>query len=345
MSAAPPPAGDGEFLLHDHVRYQQVGDLGGGAHGRVLLAHDNVTSQQVALKFVKRGPDHINKYVLREIVNQLKLRHPHIISLQEVFLTERHLVLVMEYASGGNLFQYVSQRGGLSEQDARWFFQQLIIALAYCHSMGVTNRDIKLENTLLTGGACPTIKLADFGLSKDHDMHSAPTSRVGTPAYLAPEVINNRPGRPYDARKADLWSAAILLYCMVANRYPFRRATDDRLPYAEAMQAQFRRILLAEYDFPPNKPFSDDLKDLIRHMLVVDPQQRFGMQDIFQHPWFCKDLHPDVLAFNDAMVKESLANLPSPEMLEEVRAIVEEAFPSPRSQVEAPLHGRPGNTG
>jgi serine/threonine-protein kinase SRK2 len=86
-------------------------------------------------------------------------------------------------------------------------------------------------------------------------MHSAPTSRVGTPAYLAPEVINNRPGRPYDARKADLWSAAILLYCMVANRYPFRRATDDRLPYAEAMQAQFRRILLAEYDFPPNKPF------------------------------------------------------------------------------------------
>jgi hypothetical protein len=78
---------------------------------------------------------HINKYVEREIVNQLKLRHAHIVALLEVFLTDTHLVLVMEYAAGGNLFQYVSQRCGLTERDARWFFQQLVIALHFCHRM------------------------------------------------------------------------------------------------------------------------------------------------------------------------------------------------------------------
>ncbi|EFN59818.1 hypothetical protein CHLNCDRAFT_33664 [Chlorella variabilis] len=305
-------------LLSDHPRYTQVAELGGGAHGKVLLALDRLTGQHVALKFVCRGPDHIDKYVEREIVNQLKLRHPHIIALQEVFLTDTHLVLAMEYAAGGNLFHYVKSRKGLSEHDARWFFQQLIIALAYCHSMGVSNRDIKLENTLLTGGACPTIKLADFGFSKDHDMHSAPTSRVGTPAYLAPEVINSRPGQAYDSQKADVWSCGVLLYTMCCNTYPFHRPQDALLPLHEALQAQFRRILLADYQFPPHKQLSEELRDLISRILVLDTNKRLSLQDIVGHPWFAKNLHPDALRFNESMVKESLANLPAPQMLEEV---------------------------
>lgn len=87
---------------------------------------------QAARRRCQVQPPHCH---LPQIVNQLKLRHPHIIALQEVFLTDTHLVLAMEYAAGGNLFHYVKSRKGLSEHDARWFFQQLIIALAYCHSM------------------------------------------------------------------------------------------------------------------------------------------------------------------------------------------------------------------
>ena len=100
----------------------------------------------------------------------MRLRHPHIISLKEVFLTEQHLVLVMEYAAGGDLFSYVQRRRRLGEDDARWFFQQLICAVDYCHKMGVANRDIKLENTLLDGSPRPLVKLCDFGFSKDHSM-------------------------------------------------------------------------------------------------------------------------------------------------------------------------------
>ena len=84
-----------------------------------------------------------------QIVNHMKLRHPHVISLREVFLTQQHLVLVMEFAPGGDLFTYVRSRGGLPETEARWYFQQIVIAVDYCHRLGVCSRDIKLENTLL----------------------------------------------------------------------------------------------------------------------------------------------------------------------------------------------------
>ncbi len=109
----------------------------------------------------------------------------------------------MEYAPGGDLFKVVSHLRGLSEDNARWFFQQIVLAIDYCHRMGVANRDIKLENTLLDGSVRPLVKLADFGFSKDENYQSAPGSRVGTPAYLAPEVITNVHGQSYDAKASS----------------------------------------------------------------------------------------------------------------------------------------------
>lgn len=94
----------------------------------------------------------------------------------------------MEYANGGDSFEYVRKKGGLHENEARWFFQQLIVALDYCHRKGVINRDVKLENTLIHWARKPLLKICDFGYSKDMKYQSAPASRVGTPAYLAPEV-------------------------------------------------------------------------------------------------------------------------------------------------------------
>ena len=94
----------------------------------------------------------------------------------------------MEYANGGDSFEYVRKKGGLGESEARWFFQQLVVALDYCHRKGVINRDVKLENTLIHWARKPLLKICDFGYSKDMKYQSAPASRVGTPAYLAPEV-------------------------------------------------------------------------------------------------------------------------------------------------------------
>ncbi|KAL4425747.1 hypothetical protein ABPG75_009763 [Micractinium tetrahymenae] len=321
----PASAGGTGDLLEGNPRYQKVQDLARGAFGFVVLALDRSTGEQVALKFIERGPQHINKYVEREIANHMKLRHPHIVGLREVFLTKTHLVLAMEYAAGGDLFRYAAARRGLHEDEARWFFQQLILAVDYCHRMGVTSRDIKLENTLLDGSPRPLIKLADFGFSKDANQHSAPTSRVGTPAYLAPEVVTNEPGKSYNAEKADIWSCGVLLYVMCTDRYPFRRPGDENLKPNQKLNAMLQRILKADYTFPPDKPLSKEVKDLISRILVPDPDKRPAIKEIQSHPWYLEGLNSAALSFNDTIVRESLATQPSPKVLVEVQAIVHAA--------------------
>ncbi|KAL4423967.1 hypothetical protein ABPG75_001268 [Micractinium tetrahymenae] len=122
--------------LPANSRFVKIRDLSRGAYGCVVLALNTQTGQQVALKFIERGKENISsKYVEREIINHMKLRHPHIVELQEVFLTDTHLVLVLEYAPGGDLAEYVTKHRGLPEDVARWFFQQLVIAVDYLHRM------------------------------------------------------------------------------------------------------------------------------------------------------------------------------------------------------------------
>ena len=117
-----------------------------------------------------------------------------------MLLTPSRLGIVMDYAGGGDLFQLVIRTRGLPEGDGRWYFQQIVCALDYCHRKGVASRDIKLENTLLDGGDPRLIKLCDFGYSKHETHQSAPGSRVGTPAYLAPEVVLTTHGGTYDGK-------------------------------------------------------------------------------------------------------------------------------------------------
>eukprot|EP00890_Picochlorum_soloecismus_P002510 jgi/Picsp_1/325/NSC_00324-R1_snf1-like protein kinase len=308
--------------LHGHDTYKKIRELNRGAYGLVVLAEDRNTREKFALKFIERGPQSVSRYVHREIVNHMKLRHPHVISLREVFLTQRHLVLVMEYAPGGDLFSLVQTQKGLSEDDARWFFQQIVIAIDYCHKLGVCSRDIKLENTLLDCSPRPLVKLCDFGFSKDSNYHSAPASRVGTPAYLAPEVIE---GEKYDGTMADIWSLGVLLYVMLCGKYPFRRKEDDKMKATARMEALLNRIKAVEYTFPPHLELSDAAKDLVQRMLVGDPKRRATLGDIMEHPWFRKGLSPEVLNFNDPLVEKSRSEPVTPEIEQEIARIVEEA--------------------
>jgi len=164
--------------------YRKIKDINSGSYGFVQLCQDTRTNEQVAVKFIERGEKvmicavyirvsirtfpiadvldlhricqassamvalQITKYVERELLNHNRLLHPHIIQFKEVFLTNEFLGIAMEFAPGGDMFQYVKQRNGLQEYEARWFFQQLIIALDYCHKIGVVNRDIKLVSTV-----------------------------------------------------------------------------------------------------------------------------------------------------------------------------------------------------
>ncbi|ONM09679.1 SnRK2 serine threonine protein kinase8 [Zea mays] len=158
---------------------------------------DRRTSELVAVKYIERG-EKIDENVQREIINHRSLKHPNIIRFKEVILTPTHLAIVMEYASGGELFERICKNVRFSEDEARYFFQQLISGVSYCHSMQVCHRDLKLENTLLDGSDAPRLKICDFGYSKSSVLHSQPKSTVGTPAYIAPEVLLKK---EYDGKR------------------------------------------------------------------------------------------------------------------------------------------------
>jgi serine/threonine-protein kinase SRK2 len=308
--------------LANHPKYQKIRNLNSGTFGFVELALDKTTGQQVAIKFIERG-DKVTKYVEREIMNHRSLMHPHIIQFYEVFLTPQYLAIAMEYAAGGDMFEHVVRKGGLKESEARWFFQQLIVGVDYVHRMGVANRDIKLENTLLDGSPRPLLKICDFGYSKHEKFQSAPGSRVGTPAYLAPEVIMTTKGQTYDGKIADIWSCGVMLYVMLVGAYPFERPEDKH--DNQKLQKMIQRILKVEYEFPPQVKASKECRDLLSKILVPDPAKRMTVPEIQNHVWYRKDLPPGVAEMND--------NLPPPspglQSLEEISRIVREAQTPP----------------
>ncbi|KAH9776915.1 protein kinase domain-containing protein [Citrus sinensis] len=205
-------------------RYEPLKELGSGNFGVARLVRDKRTKELVAVKYIERGKK-IDENVQREIINHRSLRHPNIIRFKEVLLTPTHLAIVMEYAAGGELFARICSAGRFSEDEARFFFQQLISGVSYCHSMEICHRDLKLENTLLDGSPQPRLKICDFGYSKSGLLHSQPKSTVGTPAYIAPEVLARK---EYDGKISDVWSCGVTLYVMLVGAYPFEDPEDPR---------------------------------------------------------------------------------------------------------------------
>jgi len=151
-----PSAMDIMPIMHDSDRYELVKDIGSGNFGVARLMRDRQTRDLVAVKYIERG-ENIDENVKREIINHRSLRHPNIIQFKEVILTPTHLAIVMEYAAGGELYERICNAGRFSEDEARFFFQQLISGVSYFHSMQVCHRDLKLENTLLDGSPAPRL--------------------------------------------------------------------------------------------------------------------------------------------------------------------------------------------
>lgn len=293
-------------------RYQCQEYINRGASSFVVMAVDTTTDLKYALKFIPIQATK-SKYIEREILNQFKLRHPHVIKLEEFFLTKDHLVLVLEYADKGDLFSYVKKRGRLREDAARWFFQQIILAIDFCHKMGVVNRDIKLENILvssMTSGKVTSkrfVKLSDFGFSKDETRHSAPHTRLGTVMYIAPEVMTSKSNESYDAKKTDVWSAGVALYVMLAGRYPFLPESDPSSESGEEFGVKKMRVLLdrtANNTFYKVPGVSEECHKLLVGMLEADPSTRSSISDVMRSDWFLLGLSPDIHDFNDRVVSK-----------------------------------------
>ncbi|GMH00173.1 hypothetical protein Nepgr_002012 [Nepenthes gracilis] len=294
-------------------RYDIVKEIGFGNFGVAKLVRDKWTKEFFAVKFIERGSK-IDEHVRREIMNHSSLKHPNIIRFKEVLLTPTHLAIVMEYAAGGELFHRICNAGRFSEDEARFFFQQLISGVSYCHSMQICHRDLKLENTLLDGSAAPRVKICDFGYSKSAVLHSQPKSAVGTPAYIAPEVLSKR---EYNGKIADVWSCGVTLFVMLFGAYPFEDPDDPK-----NFRKTICRILSAEYSIPDPIPISMDCRHLLSLIFVLNPEKRITISEIKRHPWFLKNLPAELMEGGSWQSND--VNHPS-QSIDEILFIIQEA--------------------
>ncbi|KAL6220116.1 hypothetical protein ACLB2K_007873 [Fragaria x ananassa] len=296
-------------------RYEIVKDIGSGNFGVAKLVKDKWSGELYAIKFIERGQK-IDEHVQREIMNHRSLKHPNIIRFKEVLLTPTDLAIVMEYAAGGELFERICNAGRFSEDEARFFFQQLISGVSYCHSMQICHRDLKLENTLLDSSSTPRLKICDFGYSKSSVLHSQPKSTVGTPAYIAPEVLSKK---EYDGKIADVWSCGVTLYVMLVGAYPFEDPEDPR-----NFRKTLQRILSVSYSIPDYVRVSRECTHLLSRIFVANPEKRITIPEIKQHPWFLKNLPSEFMDEDDMQIGEVQKNEIA-QSVEEIVSIIQEA--------------------
>jgi serine/threonine protein kinase len=268
-------------------KYEMGKILGQGTFAKVYRARNTKTSESVAIKVIDK-----EKVVKVGLIDQIKreisvmklVRHPNIVQLYEVMATKTKIYFVLEHVRGGELFAKV-QRGRLKEDAARKYFQQLICAVDFCHSRGVYHRDLKPENLLLDENS--NLKVSDFGLSaladckrQDGMLHTT----CGTPAYVAPEVINRK---GYDGAKADIWSCGVILFVLLAGYLPF---------HDKNLMEMYKKIGKAEFKCP--HWFSTDVKRLLQRILDPNPSTRISMEKIMENPWFRKGLNAKLLRYN-----------------------------------------------
>ena len=252
--------------------YQIIRIIGSGTTWRVALAQHSVTQKYVAIKILKKvnfekSPPLKNR-VQREIALMRLFDHPHLLKLIEVCESPRHLYVVVEYASNGEVFTYLSSRDHIDLEFGMRLFRQLIYGLEFLHSHAICHRDIKPENLLLDEHS--ELKIADFGFARWMRTNIAETA-CGSPHYAAPEVVR---GIPYDGRGADIWSCGVVLYAILSGRLPFNDP---------AIRNLLAKVKAGQYQMPQ---LPEPLQDLISRMLIVDPSQRITIGEIKEHRGF-----------------------------------------------------------
>ena len=293
-------AEDCEFI--GSYRLEQT--IGSGSFGKVKLATHMITGIKVAIKIMSKDKIkelNMMEKVRREIRILRSFNHPHVVRLYEMIDTPSHVFLVMEYVSGGELFDYIVKKGRLSENEARHFFQQLISGIEYCHKHNVVHRDLKPENIILD--EYNNIKIADFGLANLLEDGNFLDTSCGSPNYAAPEVIS---GRLYAGPEVDIWSCGVILYALLCGRLPF---DDENIP------ALFRKIKNGVYRLPSF--LSKGSRALIPEMLMNDPVKRITIAEIRKEPWFLVNCPPYLqVPWEEYQKKNMTVQLNKPEFLE-----------------------------
>ncbi|KAL9410041.1 hypothetical protein AB3S75_043906 [Citrus x aurantiifolia] len=263
-------------------RYELGRTLGEGNFGKVKFAQDLDSGLPFAVKILEKNRIihlKITDQIKREIATLKLLKHPNVVRLHEVLASKSKIYMVLEYVTGGELFDKIASKGRLQEAEGRKLFQQLIDGVSYCHNKGVFHRDLKLENILLDSKG--NIKISDFGLSAlpqhfrdDGLLHTT----CGSPNYVAPEVLANR---GYDGATSDIWSCGVILYVILTGYLPF----DDR-----NLAVLYQKIFRGDFKLP--KWLSPGAQNLLRKILEPNPVKRITIAGIKADKWFELDYTP-----------------------------------------------------
>uniref|UniRef100_A0A4W2I8B0 calcium/calmodulin-dependent protein kinase n=1 Tax=Bos indicus x Bos taurus TaxID=30522 RepID=A0A4W2I8B0_BOBOX len=247
--------------------------LGSGAFSEVFLVKQRVTGKLFALKCIKKSPAFRDSSLENEIA-------------------------VLKNVSGGELFDRILERGVYTEKDASLVIQQVLSAVKYLHENGIVHRDLKPENLLyLTPEENSKIMITDFGLSK-MEQNGVMSTACGTPGYVAPEVLAQK---PY-SKAVDCWSIGVITYILLCGYPPFYEETESKL---------FEKIKEGYYEF--ESPFWDDIsesaKDFICHLLEKDPNERYTCEKALRHPWINGNtaLHRDIYPSVSLQIQKNFA--------------------------------------
>ncbi|GJP61043.1 hypothetical protein CLOP_g18254 [Closterium sp. NIES-67] len=256
--------------------------LGQGQFGVTFLCTEKATGKEYACKTIAK-----KKLISREDVEDVKREvaimhhlsgHGNIVCIKGAYEDHANVHIVMELCTGGELFERIIKKGHYSERQAAELTRTIAKVIEACHSLGVIHRDLKPENFLFASKSeHADLKATDFGLSYFFKPGEFLSDVVGSPYYVAPEVLRRR----YN-EKADVWSMGVIIYILLSGVPPF---------WAETEQGIFEAVLRGELDFEsdPWPSISEDSKDLIRHMCCLDPKKRYSAYDVLCHPWVAKD--------------------------------------------------------
>ncbi|PFH57806.1 hypothetical protein XA68_14550 [Ophiocordyceps unilateralis] len=369
---------------HDHSRAHKgtskFGDfilgntIGEGEFGKVKLGWKQDSSVQVAIKLIKRdtvggNPSRLGK-IRREVTILRGVQHPNIVRLIDMIETDRYIGIILEYASGGELFDYILNHRYLKDHSARRLFAQLVSGVGYLHKKGIVHRDLKLENLLLDRNR--NIIITDFGfantfdpneeLSEDEELNLTDRDFVkrmgldkvkangtrrgdlmqtscGSPCYAAPELVVS--DSLYTGRKVDVWSCGVILYAMLAGYLPFD--DDPANPEGDNINLLYKYIVSTPLTFP--EYVTPHARDLLRRILVPNPRKRADLFEVARHSWLSEYAHlVEFITSSTTSPAEAQdaasASSPFPEPPSVGRsASVREATPKHKSVVPAPGGG------
>ncbi|CAH1964952.1 unnamed protein product [Acanthoscelides obtectus] len=271
-------------------KYEPSIMLGKGAAGEVRLAFEKRTCEMFAIKRILKARSSTSQMCklnhplkIQSEINILQsLSHPFIIKMRDIIETPEEVFIVLDYMRGGELKHRIQSRSPMTENNVKFLFHQIVLAVEYLHKQGITHRDLKPENVLLATEETETlVKVSDFGLSKITEEEDIMNTVCGTYYYMAPEVIGVR--NPQYNKQVDVWSLGVILYYLLSGSLPFKSSDKKELN---------RLIVSGQYQMFDTcwQGVSRAARDLVQRMLTVKPQSRITIAEILKHPWIDKDL-------------------------------------------------------